>query len=91
LDGVEVCGREEGFEKKGASKSDQWVSHVRECSCPRAGSSKFEDGELDEIRDDGLREDSMASLRVSNGDAKAWIGYKKFEDLYNRVFVKYCH
>jgi hypothetical protein len=50
------------------TKSDRWVSHVvRECSCPRAGSSRFEeDGELDESRDDGLREDSMASLRVSS-------------------------
>ena len=46
------------------TKSDQWVSHVRECSCPRAGSGRVEVGELDASRDDGLREDSMASLRV---------------------------
>lgn len=37
---------------------------MRECSCPRAGSGRVEVGELDASRDDGLREDSMASLRV---------------------------
>jgi hypothetical protein len=40
--------------------TSDWVSHVlRECSCPRASSGRFEDGELDESRDDGLSEDSI--------------------------------
>lgn len=46
------------------TKSNQWVSHVRECSCPRAGSGRFEDDELDVSRDQELREDSMVSRRV---------------------------
>ena len=53
------------------TKSDQWVSQVRECSCPRAGSGRFEDGELEVSSDDGVREDSMASLRVLSSSSAA--------------------
>ena len=54
------------------TKSDQWVNHVRECSCPRAGSGRFVDGELDVSRDEGLRDDSMASLRVLSSSSAAF-------------------
>ena len=56
--------REEGYDLLRVETHEEWVNHVCECSCSRAGSGMFEDGMLDVSKDDGHRDDSIASLNL---------------------------